>query len=452
MRRLGYQVVDMLVEHVSNVRDKPVTRAKDHATLARMLHEPPPNDGQDLDVILQTVRDDIFTNVMHLDHPRFFAFAPGPSNFVSVMADTLASGFNVFAGVFLESSAAAQIEVTVLDWLRQLCGLPESAGGVLVSGGSVANLTALSAARQTVLGDDWRDATLYCSDQTHSSIRRAVSMLGFRASQLRQIPSDEAFRLSAEQLRRAVRQDRDNGFYPFCVIANAGTINTGAVDPLSDIAEVCKQERLWFHVDGAYGASALLTVEGKAALRGLERADSLSLDPHKWLFQPYEIGCVLVRHRRKLAETFQVLPEYLKTILSAGNGINFSDYGPQLTRSFRALKLWMSIKAFGLDAFRRGVEIGVENARFAEDQLRAGERWEVVTPASLGVVTFRYRPSGVSEAAVNRINLAISERCRSSGFAMVMTTELRGKTILRICAINPRTTKLDISEATIRRL
>ena len=178
MRRLGYQVVDMLVEHAAGVRDKPVTRGKERMTLERMLHEAPPEEGQDLERILQTLRDDVFTNVRHLDHPRFFSFVPGPSNFVSVMGDALASGFNVFAGVFLESSAAAQIELTVLDWLRQLCGFPPSAGGVLVSGGSVANLTALAAARKTRLGDDWRDAVLYCSDQTHSSIARAVDVLG----------------------------------------------------------------------------------------------------------------------------------------------------------------------------------------------------------------------------------------------------------------------------------
>ncbi len=451
MRRLGYQVVDMLVEHIANVHEKPVTRNKDRATLARLLHEPPPNDGQDLDTILRTVRDNVFANVMHLDHPRFFAFTPGPSNFVSVMGDALASGFNVFAGVFLEGSAAAQIELTVLDWLRELCGFPDSAGGVLVSGGSVANLTALAAARKTVLGDDWREGVLYCSDQTHSSIGRAVGVLGFRANQLRQIPSDDGLRLSVEALRRAVQQDRADGRRPFCVIANAGTINTAAVDPLSEIADLCKREQLWFHVDGAYGAAAILTAEGRTALTGLDRADSLTLDPHKWLFQPYEVGCVLLRDRRLLEQTFHVLPEYLKVILGAADGVNFCDYGLQLTRGFRALKLWMSIKAFGLDAFRGAIELGLANARFVERRLRENEQWEVVTQANLGVVTFRYRPLRVSEAEVKRINLAISERIGSDGFAMVMTTEVGGKTVLRICTINPRTTEQDITE-TIRRL
>ena len=451
MRHLGYQIVDMLVEHFSTVQDKPVTRTKDRATLALMLDEPPPEDGQNLAEILQCVRDDIFSSIRHLDHPRFFSFVPSPNNFVSVMGDALASGFNVFAGVFLESSAAAQIELTVLDWLRKLCSFPDSAGGVLVSGGSVANLTALAAARHSKLGHDWSNAVIYCSDQTHSSIVRAVDVLGFQPNQLRRIPSDGHFCLTINSLLQAIQHDRKNGNHPFCVVANAGTTNTGAVDPLSALADLCCQENLWFHIDGAYGASAVLTQEGKVLLKGLERADSLSLDPHKWLFQPFEIGCVLLRDRSLLGQTFHILPEYLKIILGEDDEVNFCDYGLQLTRGFRALKLWMSIKAFGLHAFREAIETGLENARLVEARLRKAPVWEVVTPASLGVVTFRYHVPGNSESVTKNINLAISERIVASGFAMVMTTELKGKTVLRICPINPRTTRQDI-ENTIEKL
>lgn len=451
MRDLGYRVIDMLVDHACEISHKSVTRAKDRATLSALFREPPPQEGQDLETVLDVAGKHIFSNVMHVDHPRFFAFAPSPSNFVSAMADALAGGFNVFTGVALEGSAAAEIEVTVLDWLREICGLPEPAGGVLVSGGSMANLTALATARKIALGEEWHHATLYCSDQTHSSVGRAVSILGFRASQLRTIPSDEEFQIRLDCLRKTIHQDRVNGLRPFCVIANAGTINTGAVDPLLEIAEVCREHRMWFHADGAYGAAALLTDEGKEALGGLELVDSLSVDPHKWLFQPYDIGCVLVRDPRWLEETFRVLPEYLREVLSWGEGVNFSDRGPELTRRFRALKLWMSVKAFGLAAFRRAVETGLENARFAEKQLRSNAVWEVLTPASLGVVAFRYRAAGHSDSDLNRINLAISQRCIAGGFAMVTTTELRNKTALRLCTINPRTTRKDISD-TIRYL
>ena len=451
MRRLGYRVIDMLVEHAASVREKPVTRTTDPATLAGMLHEDAPDQGQPVDAILQTLERDVFTSVRHLDHPRFFSFVPSASNFVSVMGDALASGFNVFSGVFLESSAAAQIELTVLDWLRGLCDLPESAGGVLVSGGSVANLTALAAARKTRLGDDWREAVVYCSDQAHSSISRAAGILGFRVDQITSIEADADFRLPVGSLRKAIERDRTQGRRPFCVVASAGTTNTGAVDPLAAIADICEREKLWLHVDGAYGAAAVLTPEGKAALAGMERADSLSLDPHKWLFQPFEIGCVLLRDGALLEKTFAVMPEYLKTILDSDGGVNFCDRGPQLTRGFRALKLWMSIKAFGLDTFREAIGIGLENARFAEQRLLQNACWEIVTPATLGVVTFRYRRPGASETELDAINLAISSKIGASGFAMVMTTELRGKTVLRMCPINPRTTQLDIEE-TIRRM
>ena len=451
MRKLGYQVIDMLVKHVCEIPQKSPTQVKDRATLSALFREPPPQGSQGFESLLRAAREDIFGNVMYIDHPRFFAFAPSPSNFVSVMADALTSGFNSFAGVALEGSAAAEIEVTVLDWLRQICGFPESAGGVLVSGGSMANLTALATGRKITLGDEWQDATVYCSDQTHSSVGRALRILGFRANQIRQIPSNDEFCIELGTLQKTILRDRQNGLTPFCIVANAGTINTGAVDSLSDIADICKNEHLWFHVDGSYGAPAVLTNEGKEILRGLEYADSLTLDPHKWLFQPYDIGCVLVRNQHWLEETFQVLPEYLKAVISWGDGVNFCDRGPELTRRFRAFKLWMSIKAFGLAAFRKAVEVGLDNARFAEKQLRCDSQWEVLTPARLGVVTFRYRPNGVSDSDLDRINLSISQHCLSNGFAMVMTTELRTKTVLRICTINPRTTQDDIL-GTIRHL
>ncbi len=451
MRNLGYRAIDMLVKHVCEVPQKSATSTKDRATLSALFREPPPEESHDLEMLLGKASDNIFSNVMYIDHPRFFAFAPSPNNFVSVIADALTSGFNPFAGVALEGSAAAEIEVTVLDWLRQICGFPESAGGVLVSGGSMANLTALATARKITLRDEWRDATVYCSDQTHSSVGRALGILGFHADQLRRIPSDEEYRIELGTLRKTIVRDRQDGMRPFCVVANAGTINTGSVDPLSDISCICKEEELWLHIDGSFGAPALLVDEGKSVLHGLQDADSVTLDPHKWLFQPYDIGCLLVRNDHWLQRTFQVLPEYLKAVIGWGDGVNFCDRGPELTRRFRAFKLWLSIKAFGLAAFRRAIEIGLENARCAENQLRAGRTWEVLTPATLGVVTFRYRPRDVSEPDLDRINLAISQRCIASGFAMVMTTELRGKTVLRLCTINPRTTQDDISE-TIRYL
>ncbi len=452
MQALGYRVVDMLVEHFEALPDKPVPHARHGARplLEARLREPIPEQGMDPAAALQQLQRDVFSHISHVDHPRFFAFIPSPGNFVSVMAEALAAGFNVFAGTWIESSGPAVAELVVMDWLRQLCGMPEAAGGLCVSGGSMANLTALAVARRRRLQDRVEGAVIYYSDQTHSSIERALRVLGFDAAQIRRLPSDEAFRLDLGALREAVAEDRSAGRVPFCVIANAGATNTGAVDPFEALAAFCHAENLWLHADGAYGAAAVLCDAGRDALRGLDRVDSLSLDPHKWLFQPYEIGCVLVRDRRWLKETFHIFPEYLQDTMGPEEEVNFADYGIQLTRSFRALKLWLSFKVFGVEAFRQAVARGFALAEAAEGMLRALPGWEVVTPAEMGVVSFRYAPPGRA-LDVDQLNLDIVDRMAADGFAMLSTTVLRGRVVIRLCPINPRTTEADVRQ-TLERL
>ena len=451
MRALGYRVVDMLVEHLEELPARPVARKADRPALEACLREPPPDRGRDVQGVLEQLHRDVFRYTGHVDHPRFFAFIPGPSNFVGAMADALASGHNVFAGTWLEASGPAEIELVTLDWLRQACGLPERAGGLFVSGGSMANITALAVARHVHLGDRAETAVVYCSDQTHSSIARGLWVLGLRKSQLRTLSSDSRYRLDLDALRQAVAEDRATGRVPFCVVANAGTTNTGAVDPLDALADYCRTEGLWLHVDGAYGAAAVLCERGRRILEGLGRVDSLALDPHKWLFQPYELGCVLVRHERWLRDAFHILPEYLADVEAGEAETNFCDRGIQLTRRFRALKLWMSVQVFGWSAFRAAVRCGFELAEVAEAALRELPGWQVVTPAQMGIVTFRYRPAGVTREELNRLNMVLVEALMDSGYAMVSSTVLRGETVLRMCTINPRSTQLDVRE-TVRRL
>jgi aromatic-L-amino-acid/L-tryptophan decarboxylase len=261
---------------------------------------------------------------------------------------------------------------------------------------------------------------------------------------VRVLESDERFRLDPGALRAALASDRRAGRAPFCLIATAGTTNTGAVDPLDDLAELCAAEGLWLHVDGAYGAPAALTERGRALLSGLDRADSLSLDPHKWLFQPYEVGCLLVRAPGALERTFTMAPEYLRDVLGNGDEVNFRDRGPQLTRGARAVKLWLSFKAFGAAAFRAGIERGMALAEHAQAALEATPGWEIVTPAQLGIVTFA-REGG------DAVNAALAERAVADGYAAPSSTVLRGRTVLRLCTINPRTTEAEIDE-TIARL
>ncbi|PYJ86453.1 MAG: decarboxylase, partial [Verrucomicrobia bacterium] len=437
MRRLGYRVVDLLVQHFARMRDAPVgAKGKPEELLARFAGDPPeaPTDPHEL---IARLESEVFPNNLHVDHPRFFAFVPGPGNYISTMADALASGFNVFNGTWLGGSAAAAMELAVIGWFRRFCGFPETAGGLFVSGGSAANLTALHSARAAKFGDRTADATIYFSDQTHYSVERALRVLGFAREQFRKIPSDDSFRLPMQSLREAIRADREAGLRPFCVVANAGTTNTGAVDPLSDLADLCAEEGLWLHADGAYGAAAIMCERGRQKLAGLDRVDSLSLDPHKWLFQPFECGCVLVRDAAQMKSAFQLMPEYMRDVHRNTAETNPADYGIQLSRGFRALKVWLSINTFGLAAFRDAITRGFELAEFAESELRRRRNCEILSPAEMAIVAFRF---GNDDALQTRlVDLMLRD-----GFAFLTSTTLKGVTALRLCTINPRTTEQDI--------
>src|SRR5438552_5580618 len=279
MRKFGYAVVDLLAEHFANVQDGPVGAKADPARMISLFDGEPPETGRDPNELLAQLQRDVFPNNLHVDHPRFFAFVPGPNNFVSTMADALAAGFNIFNGTWLGGSAAAAVELGVVRWLCRICGFPATASGLFVSGGSMANLTALVAARHSLLQDHVDAATVYFSDQTHSSVERALRVIGFLPEQIRKLKSDENFRLSIQALRAAITDDRAKGLRPFCIIANAGTTNTGAVDPLNELADLAAEEKLWLHVDGAFGAAADSSERGRQLLRGLERSGPISLDP-----------------------------------------------------------------------------------------------------------------------------------------------------------------------------
>ncbi|HEY6111268.1 MAG TPA: pyridoxal-dependent decarboxylase, partial [Chthoniobacterales bacterium] len=383
-------------------------------------------------------------NNLHVDHPRFFAFVPGPNNFVSAMADALAAGFNVFNGTWFGGSAAAALELGVVRWLCRVCGFPRDAGGLFVSGGSMANLTALVAARHARLNDRTEDAVVYFSDQTHSSVERALRVIGFAPEQLRKLDSDNKFKLPLASVRAAVAADRARGLQPFCVVANAGTTNTGAVDPLPALVDFAGAEQLWLHVDGAFGAAAILSQRGREILQGLERADSISLDPHKWLFQSFECGCVLVRDAALLKSAFQIKPDYLRDVHRVVEEFNPCDYGVQLTRSFRALKVWLSLETFGVAAFREAISRGFALAELAERELRARAGWEILSPAQMATVCFRFGSDEEKQTA-------LVEAMLRDSFALLTSTTLKGVTALRLCTINPRTTEQDIIE-TVKRL
>lgn len=449
MRAYGYKVIDAIVTHFVTQHEKlPVVSGTREEMEQLFLKEPPAN-ATNPEEVLDFVVNNIMTNSNIVSHPKSYSFVPGPSNFISAMADALAAGFNIFSGGWQASPAAAAMEINSLNWLLRIFGFPQKrGGGIFTSGGSMANLTALITARNVKCGDNYEKAIIYLSDQAHSSNIKAIRMLGFKKEQIRIIPTDGEFKFSLIKLKNAIAKDRLEGFHPFCLIATAGTTNTGTVDPLNELAEVCKKEDIWFHIDGAYGGFAILSPLGKPLLKGIEKADSLTIDPHKWLYQPYELGCLLVRNHHWLKGTFTEKPEYLRDIEGNTSEINFYDHGIELTRRFRALKFYMSLKTFGLNEFKDAISYNIKLAENVEEYLRQSPHWEVVSPATLAVISFRYHPidSGMTENQLDALNQYISEKVVESKEALLVTTILNNQVVLRMCLINPRTTMKDIKD------
>jgi glutamate/tyrosine decarboxylase-like PLP-dependent enzyme len=441
LRRLGHHVWDRLVDRWEALDSQPPVALPDPAWSAASI-APCPEGPSDPYRAIDELFDSILPRGQRPDHPRFFARVGSPSNPLGVLADLIGTGHNAFAGSWTGGAGASAVELAVLDWLREWMGMPEATEGVLVSGGSVGTLAALAAAALDRV-DDRDQATGYVQEHTHAAVVRAWRVLGFNPANLRVLRADPGHRLAPAAIEAALGLDRAAGLSPFCVVGTAGTTSTGAVDPLADLADLAAREGLWLHVDGAYGAPARLTPAGRDRLTGIERADSLVLDPHKWLFQPYEIGCLLVRAPGLLERAFALDGAYLRD--TGGGVVEFRDRGPQLTRSARALKLWLSLRVFGLEAFRVAIARGIALAEHAEATLRARDGWEIVAPASLAIVCFRR--SGADDQATD----AMVRAAVADGFTAPSTTVLAGRTAARLCTINPRTSEHDV-EATIERL
>ena len=449
MKDYGYKVIDAIVEHFDTQNAKSPVAIASREEMDAIFLETAPEQGTDATEILDFVIDKVLKESNIVSHPKSYSFVPGPSNYISAMADTLATGFNVFSGGWAASPAASELEIVTINWLLKLFKFPtKKGGGIFTSGGSMANLTALVTARRQKCGDDFSKAVIYMSDQAHSSNIKAIRTIGFRKDQVRIIPTDFEFKFSLNKLKNAIAKDYLAGLQPFCLIATAGTTNTGTVDQLEDLAKICKTEGLWFHIDGAYGAAAILSEKGTKALKGIQKADSLTVDPHKWFFQPYEMGCLLVKNHKWLSATFSEKPEYLRDIEGNESEINFYDYGVQLTRRFRALKFYMSIKTFGLSSFKKAVTYNIALAEKVEQLLRKSKNWEVVSPATLAIINFRYNPidQNFDEKKLNQLNQEISKRVVESKEALLVTTLLNHQVVLRMCLINPRTTLNDVKE------
>ena len=445
MRRLGHAVVDALVERAEGLRAGAPWMGGSRVELEDLLREPCPEEPIDPDTVLRRARLDILPRAGRIDHPRFFAFVPSSPTWGSILGEMLATGYNIFQGTWLESAGPSQIELVVLDWFREWLEMPAAASGLFTSGGSAANLIAIVAAREAQ-GHPERPS-VYMSEQSHSSIERACRIAGFRPRDLQKVACGPDYRLDLADLERRVAADRAAGRTPVLVAVNAGATNTGIVDPLPELAEWCRAQNLWLHVDGAYGGFAILSERGRAQLAGIGEADSVTLDPHKWLFQPYETGCLMVRDPADLQRAFRIMPEYLQDTDLGLEHVNFADRGLQLTRSFRALKVWMAMQLHGRRAHTEAITRSIELGDQAERWLREHPDFEVLSPASLGIVCFRWNSGDaatVDDQRLEEINRSIQTSVIEQGIAMMSSTRLDGRFSLRLCVMNHATRWSDV--------
>jgi len=413
---------------------------------------PLPTTPSDLEEVYEEFRRYVLPYPTGNIHPRFWGWVMGNGTPTGMMAEMLAAAMNSNLGGLAQ--AGGHVETQVIDWCKEMLGFPRESSGVLVSGGSIANLVGMTVARNSRAGYDVRadgvagsarPMRIYASSEVHSSVRKGVEILGLGHKALRLIPVDKEYTINVSALREAIREDRKRGELPLCVIGCAGTVNTGSIDPLDALADICREEELWFHVDGAFGALAALSPALRPLVRGMERADSIAFDMHKWMYLQYEVGCTLVRDADAHRRSFTLTPEYLEhtTRGIAGGDIWFSDYEVQLTRGFRALKVWMSIKEHGIEKFGRLILQNVEQARYLESLVLAHPELELVAPVPLNIVCFRFiKRSGTPEEH-NTLNKELLLRLHEGGVAAPSYTTLAGTYALRVCVTNHRSKKED---------
>ncbi|WP_457579273.1 pyridoxal phosphate-dependent decarboxylase family protein [Ensifer adhaerens] len=449
---LAHRIIDDAVGHLGRVRERPVWQPLPEEIEA-LYQAPVPDRPTPLEDVYRQVKDTVLAYPMGNIHPRFWSWYMGSGNFTGALGDFLAAiqGSNLGGG----RHAAALVDQQVVGWLRDIIGFPKAASGTLVSGGSVANLVGLTVARNAMAGIDLREEGVaalkepmrfYASDQVHSCHRKAVETLGLGNKALRRIPTDSRYRIDLEALRAAIAEDRARGFRPACVIGTAGTVNSGAVDDLTALAGIAAEENLWFHVDGCIGALLSIAPENAWRVKGIERADSVALDPHKWLHAPFEVGCALVRDRAKHRETFAVSPEFLQGMprgIASGQWLH--EFGFQTSRGFVALKVWMALMEHGIAKFARLIDQNVAQAAFLADLVRSNPPLELIVEPEINIVCFRYAPEGLNEERLKETNLEIMLRLQETGVAALSDTTIRGKHCLRAAICNHRTRPDDLN-------
>jgi glutamate/tyrosine decarboxylase-like PLP-dependent enzyme len=447
IRDWGNSVTQFMIEYLGGLGDHPVYRQTSSREIRSRLDSKLPIKGTDFDSLLKVFRGTIVPFSRQNAHPRMFGYVQSPGTPIGAFADLLASTLNANLTIWRSAPAPVELERVTIDWIRQILGLPVEAGGLFVSGGSMANLAAVAAARQTK-SDSLGRLRMYASSATHFSIAKAAALLGIGRENVRYIGVDERCRMRVDDLVAKINADLQAGYVPFCVVGNAGTVDTGAVDPLGEIRDIANRFQLWMHVDGSYGAFAILAPSTRKLFAGMEHADSIALDPHKWLYLPVDVGCVIYRDPDVARAAFAHEAEYTRMFgEEADEAFVCWDYGPELSRRFRALKVWMLLKGVGLDRLGDAIEKNLACARHLESMVQASDDFEMVAPVQLSIFCFRHVPAPLknqSPEAIDAFNERLLVALQRDGSSYLSNTTLGGRFALRGCVLNYRTTLRDM--------
>jgi aromatic-L-amino-acid/L-tryptophan decarboxylase len=472
-RKLGYQMIDAIADYYSTIRERRIISENSSGEIEAQFKEGLPFRGQDPKEILQEWTKRLLPNATHLGSPRYFGFVNGSGTMMSVIAAALSTSVNMNAGGWKAGPMATEIERRAIAWIAELIDYPTDCGGLFVGGGTIANFSALLVALRNVAGYDTTaeglqsdnrkgQFKLYMSDhEGHVSIVKAADMLNLGRNAIRRVPSNEDLTMNTAALEAMLEEDTKAGHIPFCVVAQVGSINIGAIDPLEDIARICAERRIWFHADGACGAFGAMLPEKKQLFKGMEKADSVTLDPHKWLYIAYECGCLLVRDQEKLRRTFSTSAPYLQgTLPSDYNGMNYFDYGPQMSRGFNALKVWMTIKHYGKEGYQTLLRQNILCAEHLHHRVRTSMDFVPLHQPELFIYSFRFFPAELKEHAnradldtyLDTLNQKITDELMATGFAFLMTSKVKGHIVIRFSICSHRTTLEDIDAVFVQLL
>ncbi len=449
-RKLGYEFVDWVADYFDSLEDYPVRSQVRPGDIKKKLPAKPPLTGEAMEDIFADFKEIIMPGITHWQHPSWFAYFPANNSPASVLAELLTAGIGVQGMIWQTSPSATELEEVVMEWLRQMLGLPEGMTGVIQDTASTATLCALLTAREVATGFKSNSGgmrqplVVYCSEETHSSIEKGVKIAGYGTEYLRHIETDENYAMIPAKLEEAIEKDKKQGLHPACVIATLGTTSSTAIDPIEPIGEICRRHNIWFHVDAAFAGSAAILEEKRSMLQGADKMDSFVFNPHKWLLTNFDCSAYFVRKPELLVRTFEIHPEYLKTGADA-EVKNFRDWGIQLGRRFRALKLWFVIRSYGVRGLQ---EMLREHIRFAEtfrQWVDEEEFFEVMAPVSSSLVCFRYN-NGAGESDLADINRELMEAVNATGRAFLTHTLLRGRYVIRLAIGSRTTTELHVRE------